>query len=532
MSDTIVSVFDPLPPQRAFLLSQAKIKGYGGAMGGGKSRTGCESVFDAALDHPGIICLVARQAHTSIVGSTKKTMMDQVVDHRLIKHQRSSGGHDFIELWNGSIIHFVGLDDPIRWYSSEIGMVFFDECQEIDEFTALRIITRLRQRCQNCTREPEYDDNDQIVACPHMPNRAILTFNPSNPGHWLQRWFMEDGERTVHGFYKPELWMQGGLAPLGSAEFFFAKATDNPHLPPDYVDSTLGGMPEWMRRRYLEGYWEFISGASFFDVDSLKFYQEIAERTIPLMNGQAKGNIPDDIAYRTKRTKDKPSEPLMIDPNGGPLTVWKPPIRETIDQATGEVKKAHRYVLSIDASSGRGDDYSAIQVIDVDAFEQVAEWQGKQETGLVADQAYRIGRLYNDALIAPEVTGGWGLAIDQVLKRYKYPRLYTRRVLDRLSQQYTDRTGFDTTTKNRMVILEALETALRERELGIYSLKLVNEMGTFVYSEREKPEAQPGCNDDLVLSIAIGVYVTQGLPKQLKRPLPPIPDNRFPATGV
>lgn len=32
----ILSVFDPLPPQRAFLISQAKIRGYGGALSDGR----------------------------------------------------------------------------------------------------------------------------------------------------------------------------------------------------------------------------------------------------------------------------------------------------------------------------------------------------------------------------------------------------------------------------------------------------------------------------------------------------------------
>ena len=53
MAEPIVSIWDPLPVQRAFRESKAKIRGYGGAMGGGKSRTGCEEVFDIALDHPG-----------------------------------------------------------------------------------------------------------------------------------------------------------------------------------------------------------------------------------------------------------------------------------------------------------------------------------------------------------------------------------------------------------------------------------------------------------------------------------------------
>ena len=95
-----------------------------------------------------------------------------------------------------------------------------------------------------------------------------------------------------------------------------------------------------------------------------------------------------------------------------------------------------------------------------------------------------------------------------MLKQLRYPRIYTRKTLDRLSQKWTDRTGWDTTVRTRMVIIEALETALREREFGLYSQRAINEMGTFVYSDMEKAEAQPGCNDDLVMSLAIGVYIT------------------------
>lgn len=437
-------------------------------------------------------------------------MLNQVVDPRLIVRSRASGGEDYIELWNGSRIHFVGLEDPYRWYSSEIGMAAFDECQEIDEDTVLRILTRLRQRCQDCERSSSNN-------CNHIPNKAIMTFNPGNPGHWLQKWFIEGGERSEHGFYKKELWMEGALVPLGDCEFFFAKATDNPHLPPGYVDQTLSGMKEWMRRRYLEGLWEFISGTCFFDVDALRHYQLLAEKVVPLCNGTTAGDIPADIRHRTRDApKPKADMQIRIIPKGGPLTVFKKPVKESHDDK-GRKIPAHRYVLSVDASSGRGDDYSAIQVIDVDEFEQVAEWQGKVETGLVAMEAYRIGRIYNNAMIVPEITGGWGLAIDQVLKQYRYPRLYTRRVIDRLSQKYTDRTGYDTTTRTRMVILESLETALREREFKLHSLRALNELGTFVYSEREKPEAQPGCNDDLVMALAIGVKVASDLPRQLKQ---------------
>jgi len=508
--DEILSIFDPLPPQRAFLLSKARIRGYGGAMGGGKSRTACEQVFDYALDYPGLVALIARQAHTSIVETTRKTMLNQVVPQKLISRSRSSGGEDYIQLWNGSVIHFIGLEDPIRWYSSEIGVVAFDESQEIEEDTVLRIMTRLRQQ--------------------GMPNKAIFTFNPSNPGHWLQRWFIVEGERTEHGFYKRELWMEGATAAIGDAEFFFAKATDNIHLPPGYVDQNLAGMKEWMRRRYLEGLWEYISGQCFFDVDALREYELEAREVRPFASGIMVGDISEDIDYRVHR-RSKPQNRIRLVPGNGNLTVWKPPVRAHYDEELEKEIQSHRYVMSIDSSSGRGTDYSAIEVIDVEEFEQVAELQVKAETGLVAEEAYRLGRSYNDALASPEISGGWGLAVEQVLKRFRYPRIYTRRIYDRISQKYTDKTGWDTTTRTRMVILEALETALRERELKLYSLRAINEMGTFVWNDKEKAEAQPGCNDDLVLALAIGVYVASSLPRQIIREKEIIREPAFAVTG-
>jgi phage terminase large subunit len=136
------SEFRPLPPQKAFLRSQASIRGYGGAVGGGKIRTGCEEIFNACLDHPGIVCLVARDAHTSIVETTKKTMLNQVIPAPLIAHRKASQGEDFVELFNGSRIHFIGMDNPYRWYSSEVGYIFFDESQELVEEDVVRLMNR------------------------------------------------------------------------------------------------------------------------------------------------------------------------------------------------------------------------------------------------------------------------------------------------------------------------------------------------------------------------------------------------------
>lgn len=493
MARVLRSVFRPLDPQVAFFRSTAKIRGYGGAMGGGKSRTICEDKFDEMLDYPGIKVVLARAQHTSIIETTKKTMIEQVIPPDLIVHEKASGGEDYIELFNGSRCHFIGLDNPLRWYSAEIGSIGFDECQEIDETAAVRLITRLRQA--------------------GMPHKATFGFNPSNPGHWLQNWFYIGGERTKHGFYKDELFVTDATRPIGNAEFVFSKATDNPHLPEGYVDGTLAGLPEALKRRYLDGLWEYTDGTCFFDLDALDYYAKLAQDNPAAFNGRLEGDLAQDLNQRLRKVKS--SAPIKVVPGKGPLTVWRKPVRAT--EKDGAKIPGHRYVIGVDSSSGRGEDWTAMQVLDVDTFEQAAELQIKIPPHEAAEWAYRLGRIYNDALVVCEITGGWGFAVDQKLRELRYPKPYTRRVVDRLTKKFTDKLGFDTTKQSRPMILSELEEAIRERSLDIYSLRTLNELSSFVWSEKGKAEAQPGAHDDLVMSLALAVYVAGTMPKELRR---------------
>ena len=505
----VVSAFRPTPPQQRFMLSDADILAYGGALGGGKSRAMCERIFDYMLDFPGLTAVIARDKHTSIVETTKKTMIEQVVPRAegIVVHKKASQGEDFIELFNGSRAHFIGMDDPFRWYSSEIGVYALDEAQEISNVDAekvIRLLNRLRQRCSACVGANQPD-------CPHMPHKAMMSFNPSNPGHWLKRWFIDGAQRTEYGFRKDRLFMSDDAdEPWGSAEFVFALPTDNPYLSKGYL-ARLAGMPAHLRRRYMEGKWEFISGLCYFDVDALSYYADVAQRTLPVFQGATEGDPREDWEWRRRGRVGARKDPVRLRRGKGPLEVWRLPV------------EGHRYVLAVDVSSGGSYDYSAVEVVDVDAFEQVAEWQGKADPDLVAAEAYRIGRIYNDALAVPELTGGYGFTVDQELKRLRYPKLYTRSVLDRLSKQWTDRTGWDTTQRSRFHMLDTLERVLREREFGLYSYKAVTELLSFVYQEKEsgysKPEAQPGMNDDLVMSLAIAVTVALSRPpKREQRP--------------
>lgn len=504
----VQSVFRPTPPQAAFRRSKAKIRGYGGAMAGGKSRAMCEEAFDYALDHPGILIPVFRQEHTSIVRSTRKTFFEQVLPPELLAEcdTKNSQGEDWVRFPNGSEVHFSGLSDPLRWYSSEIGAVFFDEAQEMSEEYVVRIITRMRQRCRTCVQ-------DGSESCAHMPHKAALSFNPDNPGHWLQNWFLQDAQRTEYGFKKDRLVPTDADAPIGDCEFFFAKATDNPYVSREYIEQTLGGLPRQLRKRLLEGLWEFQTGHSFFDTDALQQYQLEAIQSRPVLQGRTDGNPEADAVWRT-RGGDRPKKPVRVVGGGGPLAIYQKPVKRT-QQADGSWADGHRYVMGIDVSAGSSKDYSAIIVLDIEDWAVVARFQAKLSGAALAEETYRLGRVYNNALAVPEITGGFGFSVEQELKRFRYPNLYTRRVLDRLSKKWTDRTGWDTTVKMRAHMLATLDRVLCERELVLTDLATVNELATFVMNDKMKPEAQPGCNDDLVMALAIAVTVAADMPRQL-----------------
>lgn len=533
-------VFRPnVGPQSAFWLCGARVVAYGGAMGGGKSRAVCEKALQFAMECPGVQVLVCRQRHTSIVETTRKTFFDHVCPPELVARSKASMGEDFCDLFTPvpgvlSRVNFVGLEDPQRWFSAEIGVLIVDQVEECSEETVVKLMTRLRDPLgpvapySGVLGVPagevagllasgrvvgdvpsgwellERSALVRVVVRDYLlAGKVLLSFNPEDPGHWLMDWFFNGGVRTETGFRKAELYARGADFPFGDAEFFFARATDNPHLAPGYVSAQLAGMPEHLRRRYLDGVWEFVSGKCYFDTDALGFYQELAQRTQPLRSGFTVGDCGKDAAARLGGAVS--DDPVKFRSGEGPWALWALPV------------PGNRYVVAVDVSSGGAQDYSGIQVVCVESLDQVAEFQGKADPDLVAQEAYRIARIFNDGLIVPEVTGGWGFSVEQELKRFRYPNLYTKKVLDRLSRKWTDRTGWDTTVKTRAHMLDTLERLLRERGVGVFSLRLVRELATFVRDDLGRPAARSGHNDDLVVAMAIACTVAVDMPRQLRK---------------
>jgi hypothetical protein len=66
--------------------------------------------------------------------------------------------------------------------------------------------------------------------------------------------------------------------------------------------------------------------------------------------------------------------------------------------------------------------------------------------------------------------------------------------------------GFSTTSKTRPLIISKLDEYFREKAIVIRSSRLIEELFTFIFING-RAEAMKGYNDDLVMSLSIGLWV-------------------------
>tara|TARA_B100000212_G_scaffold266227_1_gene205729 strand:- start:146 stop:1726 length:1581 start_codon:yes stop_codon:yes gene_type:complete len=173
-----------------------------------------------------------------------------------------------------------------------------------------------------------------------------------------------------------------------------------------------------------------------------------------------------------------------------------------------------KYIISADVARGDGADYSTFYVIDTEASSVAAEYRGKLPPDKFAQVLAEAGRRYNDALICPE-NNSYGYAVIMKLTEMEYRNLYFANEKDRYSYMYgtkdIGKIGFQTNVKTRSQILTKLEEVLRTKNLMIKSSRLYSELKTFVW-KNGKAQAQKGQNDDLIMALAIGVWLYDTTP--------------------
>ena len=175
------------------------------------------------------------------------------------------------------------------------------------------------------------------------------------------------------------------------------------------------------------------------------------------------------------------------------------------------------YVVAADVARGDGQDFSAFHIIDIESMEQVAEYKGKISTKDFGNLCMNTATEYNNALLVIENSSiGWA-AIQQVIDRQYDNLFYTSKDLHYVdvARQVTNRyrnserqmvPGFSMTMKTRPLVIAKLEEYFREKSVIIHSSRLVDELFVFIWNNN-RAEAMSGYNDDLAMSLSIGLWV-------------------------
>ncbi|MCY3571262.1 MAG: phage terminase large subunit [Chloroflexi bacterium] len=214
--------------------------GYGGAMGGGKTRAIAELAIDTALSYPGTNILVARQHYSDLQTTTMREFFECLPERLIVGRQRSAPQWVSIRdvAWPGGVsstIHFRHLSEWTGLGSEQYGAVFVDEAGEVAEEAAQMLLTRLRH--------------------PAQPQRWFVAASNPWPG-WFERWFA-----------RRELDESAFAEAAGRIVYIPARIPDNPHLPDNYAAQQQALQPgEWVQR-FIEGRFDAFEGQIYPDFD-------------------------------------------------------------------------------------------------------------------------------------------------------------------------------------------------------------------------------------------------------------------------
>lgn len=129
------------------------------------------------------------------------------------------------------------------------------------------------------------------------------------------------------------------------------------------------------------------------------------------------------------------------------------------------------------------------------------------DDSLVAERAKRILDWYGDCEVAPEINNGLG-----VLHAFKEngARVYQREKMDNMYPGAPlNVIGWDTNKNTRPMVIDAISKAITNQDFDCEYLPAIEEMKTFIISDRGKAEAKSGCHDDWVMMLGILLFLLE-----------------------
>ena len=181
---------------------------------------------------------------------------------------------------------------------------------------------------------------------------------------------------------------------------------------------------------------------------------------------------------------------------GGDLLVYEEPHQK------------HEYIMTVDVSKGRGQDYSTFTVIDIGSrpFKQVAVYRNNTISPLLFPNIiYKYATLYNEAYVIIESNDSGQLVCQGLYQDLEYENIHME------SAVRADRIGIEMNRKVKRIGCSGIKDLLESNKIQIVDENTINEVSTFV-SRGQSYEASDGNHDDLMMNLVMfGFFVSSSM---------------------
>lgn len=175
---------------------------------------------------------------------------------------------------------------------------------------------------------------------------------------------------------------------------------------------------------------------------------------------------------------------------GGLLKIYEEPIKD------------HDYVMTVDVSKGRGQDYSTFTLIDISVrpFAQVAVYRNNTISPLLFPNViYKYAKPYNDAYVVVESNDQGAVVCNGLYHDLEYENVHVE------SSVKANAIGIEINRKTKRLGCSAIKDILETKRLTINDDSTILEISTFE-AKGQSYEASDGNHDDLMMNLVLFGY--------------------------
>ena len=167
-----------------------------------------------------------------------------------------------------------------------------------------------------------------------------------------------------------------------------------------------------------------------------------------------------------------------------------------------ETTQKHEYVMTVDVSKGRGQDYSTFNVIDISVqpFEQVAVYRNNTISPILFPNIiYKYAKVYNDAYIVVESNDQGSVVCNGLYHDLEYENLHVT------SSVKASGLGIEMNRKVKRLGCSAIKDIIENHKIKIVDEHTILEISTFE-AKGQSYEASDGNHDDLMMNLVMFGY--------------------------